>query len=1068
MKTLYRHFLYILLALSITLPAAAQSYYKIYGRVYSDDGKPLEGASVRFLQHGTSASTDSTGEFGILFYEPADSLKITHIGYRPLVVKVDAKTKIPLRLTLELSVNDLKEVVVSSGYQELPKERATGSFYKLDNKILSQRVTPDIISRIEGLTSGLLIDRREPNQTSIQLRGVATLTGAASAPLVVLDNFPYPGDIANINPNDVESITVLKDAAATSIWGARAGNGVIVITTKKARNGQPLTVNFNGNVTLSSKPDLFSANQLSVNSTIDLQRQLFAKGNYDALFDDFSHPGIPAVAEILQQVKSGAISSAQGEKQLNALRQHDLREDMDRYLYRPAVVQQYALNLSGSGKQVKYLLSTGYDRNASNLKGNTNDRITLRSNTTVDLTKKWQLQTDVLLTRTTGQTNSPGGYGAYNFGSNNLYPYTRLVNADGSPAAVDLFFRGFYTDTAGNGKLQDWKYRPLQELANNDNTQKRTDVLVNLGSTYKVRSWLTADVKYQYQSAFNNNRLFFNSQSYYTRDLINRYSQVIGNTVTSAIPSGGILRTTDVETRAQSVRAQLNVNQSWNDRNEFSGIIGSEIREAVDDLNIRTVYGFDPATQVSSPVDHTRPYPTFDSMYGNSYVPYETVINRLTNRFVSVYANAAYTYNRKYTLSGSIRRDASNIFGTTTNQKWVPLWSGGMKWQLSEEPFFKVDWLSQLSLRASYGVSGNLDPTQSALTRIQYYSAGQNVVPYSFVGINAPPNPDLRWEQVKTLNIGTDFSMLNGRLSGSIDYYTKRSTDLINSVSLDPTVGFGIADRNSASIAGHGLDLVLNTMNLTGPFRWNSMLLFNYVQYKVTKNLNPPTTNGLTLDGTFLFPVLDMNPYEIISYRWAGLDPKTGDPLGYVNGQPSNDYNAISTTPIEQQVRSGSALPPFFGTLRNVFTWRGFTLSANILYQFHYYFRVPTTNYTDLVAGRPGYTDFDQRWMEPGDETRTNVPSLTYPTNARRDKFYQKSEINVAPADHIRLNDMYAGWKLPALRHIGGIKNAEVFFYANQLNLILWKKNDRGIDPLIGYGVKPPATYSIGIKATLQ
>ncbi|EHQ24759.1 SusC/RagA family TonB-linked outer membrane protein [Mucilaginibacter paludis] len=1064
MKLKYYPFLWLFLLIFTT--SAFSQVKMIRGQVSSATGQPLAGVTLTFSISRTSSASDTSGHFSIAIRTSPDTLRITYIGYKTLRLPVSSATILPLRIQMEPMVSELNEVVVSTGYQDIPKERATGSFYKLDNQLLNQRVGSDIVSRLDGLTSGLLIDKRDPNQSTIQIRGLSTLNYDAASPLIVLDNFPYAGDINNINPNDIESVTVLKDAAASSIWGARAGNGVIVINTKKAKLNQPLKVTINSNMTLSAKPNLFSANQLSVGSFNGLEKYLFSQGNYDNLFNDPTHPPISQVVEILQQQKQGPLSQAQADARINQLAGQDVRNDMTRYLYRPATVQQYALNLTGSGNNIRYLLSAGYDKNLSNLKGNGNQRITVRSNNVIDLTKRWQLQTDVIFTHTDATTNSPGGYGNYSF-TGNISPYARLVNSDGTPAAVDIFYRGQYTDTAGHGKLLDWKYRPLQELANNDNTTTANDILLNAGTSYKVLPWLSADLKYQYQQSWNNTTNNNSLALFSTRDLINRFSQFTATGVDYIVPKNGILKTRDVLNRAQSLRGQLNVNNNWGDKHELSAIAGAEIRETRSHISTSTLYGYDANTATTVGVDYSNPYPTFDGIYGNSYIPDGSSIDNLTNRFVSVYTNAAYTYNRKYTLSGSARRDASNIFGVNTNQKWVPLWSAGLLWRIDQEQFYKAGWLPQLSMRLTYGVSGNLSLTASALTKIQYNDPSRSPINLPSVDILSPPNPYLRWEQVKTLNAGFDFGSANSRLTGSVDLYKKNATDLINNVILDPTVGMTGALQNSAAIDSKGFDVVLNTLNVNREIKWRSTLLLNYVSYKVSKNLNPPSADGLVSDGNYIFPVVGYNPYEIVSYQWAGLDPQTGDPMGYVNGQVSKDYQAIAKNPVQQQVVSGSALPPLFGTFRNTVDWHHFSLAVNITYKLDYYFRRPSLNYTTLFTYGTGYSEYDQRWMKPGDEKSTNVPSLVYPANALRDNFYHYADINVERADNVKLNDIYLGYDWVPQHPMLGLKSVQFYLYASQLNLLIWKANKSGIDPDILYGVKPPVTFSAGLKVNL-
>jgi TonB-linked SusC/RagA family outer membrane protein len=1059
MKSLYKIFILICF-LAPAKEVFAQKGMTVFGLVFTEDRHPVPDASLYFKRTLSTSGTDTTGRFYIVSDYATDTLVVSHIGYKTVYYAFHQSDQLPMHITMIPSVTALKEVTVSTGYQEISKERSPGSYYKLDNKLINQRVGPDIISRLDGLTSSFLIDKHDVAVQTIQIRGLSTLNYAAATPLIVLDNFPYAGNINNINPNDVESITILKDAAASSIWGARAGNGVIVITTKKAKAGQKLQVAFNSNLTLTQKPNLFSTDQLSVNSTIDLQKYLFNQGAYDFLFSSSSHPPIPEVVEILNRMKLGTISSAVADQQINQLRGQDIKRDLEKYFYRSAVNQQYHLNISGSGSNIRYLLSAGYDKLLNNVRGNDNQRLTLRSNNIIDLTKKWQLQTDFLLTRSNSNTFSLNALG-------NMSPYQRLVNGDGSPAAVDTYYSGSYTDTVGKGKLLDWKYRPLNELDNNNNKTTSTDILVNLGTTYKVFNWLNADVKYQYQQSFDNNNKIYDLNTFTARDYINRFTQVNNGIYSYPIPVNGIKDYTEIAGKQQSLRGQLSADHAWSEDHQLSAIIGAELRESQIDKTGSRIYGYDPNTLTSIGVDYANPYQSYDNISGLGYIPDGASVGKNLNRFVSVYANAAYTFKNRYTLSGSVRRDASNLFGVATNQKWVPLWSSGALWKIDQEPFYHVSWLNRLNVRATYGISGNLSPNATALTRIQYYPASLNPINIPFVNITSPPNPHLRWEQVRSFNTGLDFSAFSDRISGSVEFYKKNAVDLINSVSLDPTVGFSSANQNSAAIKSKGVDIVLNTLNVNGAFKWRSTVLFNYVSFITTKNLNPPPPEGLISDGTFIFPVLNYNPYIIVSYKWAGLDPATGNPMGYVNGQKSTDYETIMQNPLDQQVISGPAVPPYFGTFRNTLEWNRFSVAVNINYKFGYYFRRPALSYTDVIEHGKGYSEYENRWQKPGDETKTNVPSFIYPADELRDGFYDNADINVGKGDNIRLNDIYLSYDYTPRFSFLGIKSIQFYAYANQLNWILWKSDKSGIDPDQLNNIKVPVSYSAGIKVNL-
>jgi hypothetical protein len=403
------------------------------------------------------------------------------------------------------------------------------------------------------------------------------------------------------------------------------------------------------------------------------------------------------------------------------------------------------------------------------------------------------------------------------------------------------------------------------------------------------------------------------------------------------------------------------------------------------------------------------------------------------------------------------------LFGVSTNQKWVPLWSAGTKWQISNERFYKSKFLQQLSLRMSYGFSGNINPAVSALTTLSYYPASRSPIRVPFTEVRTLPNADLTWEKVKQLNVGIDFSLKDNRVSGSVEYFKKKSVDLINTVSLDPVTGFFTALKNSASLGGHGIDIVINTINTRGKLKCKSLILFSYISYKVLKNLNPPSTTGLVSSGQIIFPLVGYNPYIISSYKFAGLDPQTGNPLGYADGEKSTDYYSITKNPIDEQVVGGQAIPPLFGSFRNTLQWKNWLLTFQFSYRFHYYLRKPALNYTSLVNyGTYGY-NIENRWQAPSDEKQTNIPSLVYPLQPRRDAFFELTDVNVLPADNIKLTEVYAQYRFMSSSS-EFFKNTAVYFSVNNLNMMIWKKNKEGLDPDILFNVKPPVAFTGGIK----
>ncbi|QEC73478.1 SusC/RagA family TonB-linked outer membrane protein [Arachidicoccus ginsenosidivorans] len=984
----------------------AQNALTLHGEVVDKHNNPVFGATIQSNVTGESVLAGKNG-FIIKLSQFPDTLIISAVGYQ-VQKRIIYGSESEVKITLDEFTNELNEVTINTGYQKIPKERSTGSFYLIDSTVFNQRVGPNVLDRLDGITSSLLVDNRKNSVIKYQMRGLSTLTANAATPLIILDNFPYSGDINNINPNDVESISILKDAAATSIWGARAGNGVIVITTKRAHDKQAMQISFNSNLTIKPRPDLFSAYQMNSSDYIDLEEFLFAKGFFNSDFSNVRRPIISPVVEILQQEKLGQITAEQAKEQINAFRGIDMRSDMEKYLYRPSYNQQYSLGIAGASDFVNYRFSIGLDKGMANLAGNDNNRITIRSDNVVHLTKRWDFNPGLILTKTHSTQNSPGGFGSFTQSIAGITPYTRLVNNDGTPAVLDLYYRGVFTDTAGNGQLLDWKFRPLDELKNNNNFTDQSDVVLNLTSSYKLTNWLTAKAAYQYENDWTDNYQIHNLKSFFARDLVNEFTEIIDGTPIYHLPKGGVLVHNGGKMESQSGRFQLNIDKTWNTKNQLSVIIGSELRDMLTTSDSRRDYGYDETTLATQMPDYTTQFQTYDNVRGKTFILNATNSSKFTNRFVSLYSNGSYTYNNRYIISGSFRKDASNFFGVKTNQKWVPLWSVGGAWRISNEDFYRIDWLPELKFRMTYGFSGNLDPNASALTTISYLPASRNnPIHIPAATVSQPANPDLRWERVKQLNFGADFSMLNNYISGSIEYYTKKSIDLMNVSDLDPITGFNSVRKNSATLGGHGVDITLNTLNLNRKVKWKSTILLSYTSFKVLKTNYANASSFRISDGTSIFAVDGYNPYLVASYKFAGLDPATGDPLGYVDGEISKDYYAIFQNPLEQNVISGQALPPIFGSVRNSIQFKGFTLAANITYRLNYYFRKPSISYYSLIYnGSVGY-EFEKRWQKPGDEKFTSVPSFIYPMNSNRTSFYNFSDINVDPADNIKLNDVY-------------------------------------------------------------
>ncbi|WP_049815449.1 SusC/RagA family TonB-linked outer membrane protein [Niastella koreensis] len=1044
----------------------------IKGKILNEQGEPIPGATITIKGSNQQTSTDEGGEFKINGVDEIElNIIVTSVNYEPEEVNWQGESE--LNVKLKQHVSELNKVqVMSTGYQQISKDKTPGSFVKIDNELLNRRVSTNVVDRLEGITSGLIFNKNNnttTNQTNIAIRGRSTIYANAN-PLIVVDNFPYTGDINNINPNDVESITVLKDADAASIWGAYSGNGVIVITTKKGKYGQPLKLSVNSNITIGQKPDLYAKPILNSSDFIDVEHSLFDSGFYFNQEANLLRPILSPVVEILIQERDKKITHDEAEQQLNVLRGQDTRKDLEKYFYRTSANQQYSVSASGGSANNNYYLSLGYDKNLSNLVRNGYDRLTITANNSFSwLKKRLELNTGIIYTEGKARNNNIGTL-------NPPYPYLKLVDENGNATTVPADIRqsykdGISRDSIARTYLLDWNYRPYDELRLSNNTSKTTDYRINADVKYNILKGLNATVVYQYNKGFVDAENFYSKQTYYTRNLINQFTDVDSPSI-HHIPIGGILDQNTVEYETHNVRTQLNYITNWYNRNhtkyhQITALAGAEARGTKTYFDGLRTYGYNESLPNLSPIDYESQFPLYQSPATNKKITYLNSSRSQADNFVSYYLNAKYIFQRRYILSASARKDESNLFGVKTNQKGVPLWSLGASWELSQEHFYTLGWLPFLKLRITDGYKGNVDRTVSAFTTAGIDAA--NLYNVLSASIDNPPNPSLRWEKNHMINYGVDFATRKSIIEGSLEYYTRRGIDLIGNSPLDPTTGVTQFRGNTADMKGNGVDIMLRTKNINKQFKWTSTLLFSYTADKVTDYKVQQSAVWYYCDPQYISPIKGKPLYSIFSLKWMGLDPKNGDPQGYFNKATSTNYSAIiNSSDLSDLIYRGPANPVYFGSLRNNFSYKRVELSFAITWKMGYYFRRPSINYYTLFNGPDqGHPDYEKRWQQPGDENFTSVPSMTWKESLNRSNFYSYSNILVEKGDHIRLQDIQLSYQLnkSEIRWLP-VNQFRIYMYANNLG-VLWRANQYGIDPDYITGAIPPRTFAAGLKIDL-
>jgi TonB-linked SusC/RagA family outer membrane protein len=1047
-----------------------QAQYSIKGRVISNDNTALPGAFVRIEKSGKGVIADSEGRFELTSSDENTELIISFVGFITDRIDLILPLSKDLVIMLEPSGNELEQVTVSTGYQVLSPERTTGSFSKVNNELLNRRVSTDLLSRLEDLSAGVVFNKGKGGAAQLTIRGQHTINSSA-APLIVIDGFPYDGDLNIINPNDVESVTVLKDASAASIWGSRAGNGVIIVTTKAGKNS-PMKVTFNTNFATSALPNAFYQPRMATADFINIERSLFNSGYYNTVSSDPNHYPLTPVVEHLLAVQTGQITKEQAEQQIQFLKQLDVRNDYRDYLYQKAANQQYSVNLSGGSEYATYYLSAGYDNNRSSLKGNGSERYTFNLSNNFKISKKLTVTTGIFYTEQKSDSNNPGLPTYTNpltgYNGTRMYPYARLADENGQPLLVINQYSSAFIEQAEAMGLLSWGYSPLQELSTTEKTMHIRDLRLNTSLNYQLTSDFSLKVLYQFNRGESVSNDLYKQDSYFTRNEINRFTQIdASGNIRRPIPPGSIYDYSLSTNRVHTPRVQADYFKTFSTIHTVQAISGFELRDYQSLGSTYRLYGYDETHATSKPVDYGTIFPSSANPSYTFRIDNRDSQRGATDRYLSYFANIAYTLHDRYTFSVSGRKDQSNLFGVASNQKSVPLYSVGLAWILSKEKWYSLEAIPYLRIRITSGKAGNSNKNVSAYTTASFSSGVDQNTGQTYATIINPPNPALRWEQVSTVNTGIDFESKSRKVNGSVEYYLKQGTDLIGQMAYPGSSGVKTLTGNYAQTRGNGIDLQLNSVWLNTPFNWNTTFNLSYVTDRVTRhNASSGSLIYLTgADGASVLPLEGKPLFSVYSLEWAGLDANTGDPMGFVDGESSNDYSSLVNIPASDLIFHGSARPVISGSMMNNLSWRGISLSANVNYKLGYFFRSNSISYRDVLTGNVGHSDYEKRWKQPGDELHTHVPSIPASIDSNRDTFYAYSSALVRKADHLRFQDIRVSYNFrkDTIKNLP-FESVQIYGYVNNLGII-WKKDRSGLDPDYAFSDFPPVlATSIGIK----
>ena len=1042
-----RHVFILLLSFAGVLTSAFAASRQVQGVVISsEDNMPLIGASVYIKAEDlskdgnsptiTGVITDIDGKFNISVPEGVTRLFCSYVGHEVQELKL-VPGKNQYEITLFPSAQVLDAVVVT-GYQTVERRKLTAAVGKLNISDETIGAVKSIDQALAGQIAGLSVTSTSgaPGAPAkIRIRGTSSLNGTQD-PLWVLDGIPLEGtdvpqsnvlndvsniqqsSIAGLNPADIENITVLKDAAATAIYGARAANGVIVITTKKGKVGKPV-INFSSKFTYMPTLSTNRLNMLNSQEKVDLELELL-RSNF--AYGD-NKGGVSKIISgygLTDAYKKGGWGALTPETQTDISRLRNTETDWGDILFRDAFNQEYSLSLSGGNERVTYYTSIGYYQENGNVKGVGLDRLNIVAKTSYKVNRMLKFGVSLFVNRRNNKTYLTDTYGLVNpvYYSRKANPYYQPFDANGNyvydfdvqnNSDTDLGFNIFEErkNTSNEETINALSSIFDAELRFNDKLKFTTQLGLQLDKASKEQ---IAD-----KESFSMRIIRKNSKYWDSASQSNKYF----------IPDGGVHKAYENTNSQITWKAMGEYRDSFNDIHELEVMVGTELRKTWYETLFSAGYGFDRQTLTTKPVvfpdeDRARQFPLHQKTYKE-------------NAYVSFFSTASYSLMNRYTFGGSIRFDGSDLFGVDKKYRYLPLYSVSGLWRLSNEPFMQGTrkWMDNLAFRVSYGIQGNIDKNTSPFLLGKYIV--DNILPGGsehMIDINSAPNKKLRWEKTQSVNVGLDFSVLNQAINLSVDYYYRKGTDLIGKQMLPLETGFVSTNINWASMVNKGVEVSLSTRNVaTKNFSWYTNLNFAYNNNKVLREAIP---EAQTIPGREGYPV-----DAIFAIKTAGLDEE-GYPLFYDKEGKKVTLKELyrlqdpfglgftvnsDVTPAEERSfysYIGSQDTPYTGGLINTFSYKNWELTANLSFNLGGYVRTtPSYNFINFDRGQNVNSDILDRWTPENTDGR--LPALIT-SEKRADEYYwydQKSEIYknldiwVKKLNYFRLQNLRLGYRLP-------------------------------------------------------
>lgn len=1071
---------------TITRRLASARTRTVTGYVYDESGEPLPGVSICIDDSKVCTITDSKGFYSLKVPESHCQLRYSFLGMSSAVVNLPKGHELLTRNVTMENDNTLNEVVVT-GYQDIAKPKMTGSATAITADKLTERYNVNIVSALEGQVAGLSTYGNE-----LKVRGTSSLY-ATTTPLLVVDGLPTEGRLEDLNQFNIQSITVLKDAAATAIYGARASNGVIVVTTKNANKPGKVEIDFTANLSIADNQNVDYNDNYYMNAEQQVAKE---SAYYDYLYANNKEQATSFLTNAMHGINAispleyGYYRRAIGEitdADLTALKQklskNNYAKEYADNMYRNQVMQEYNLALRTRSANSAQNFTVNFKHDNSGRVNAFDKRVQLDYKGSFDITKWLTARANVNLNN--ANTRSKGtDYSSYDASPWRRPAYESFYNEDGSIHSNYGWYDGneLFDQTLKPGTVS-LASNPVDELYNNVVNTNRNGWRFHGELLVKPFDGLTLSAQGVYEKEHSTRNWLVSSDSHAARVVRNAYATVDdeGNVTYPVMETGGFKQVQNTDGRYWTLRGQATFDKTFGDHS-ITAIAGLEFRETKTTGTNSLLLGYDDQLQTANTIT-TNLLDLYNQRQTNYFMdgypaqqfafePYLAAglnpVTEVKHRYASGFANFTYTYKERYNIFGSWRKDYADVYGLNAKYRGKPLWSLGAAWNMEQEDFMKgITWINSLKPRLSYGSTGNIyQGATSYLTASTGKLNSYSKLPYAY--ISSPANPELTWEKTQTINFGVDFSLLDNRVRGAIDYYHKKSSDVFSYRTLDPTTGFTSMFVNAADVKNDGVELQVSadwfrpvTRQTIG---WSTSFTMAYNRNKVTKVDNPAQYAYALIDVPFKkgYPTS-----AVWSYRFAGIDDGTygnpGQTLWYGNDNTIS-HGASSASPDVLEY-SGQTEPKINMGMDNRVMWNGFSLSLMMVYYGGHVMRTHIMSETFAGTYGPVPYYFIDSW-DPDTNPDSKVPGWGQYSSTALGSEPRYGNNSVYKADFLKIRNIVLGYDFPQewMRKIH-VNKAHLQFQINNPGFI-WRNNDINVDPET-LTVSVPTSYVFTLNVNL-